>query len=458
MEKDPKNIERYSLPYIIHSSYKFKTHAVLLFVIIMCGICLFIPNILFRILGLVLGVFIAWVWIYMGILKRGFIEITEDEIKFKTLFGLKTVKLIDIASVETYCMKNNTFIGIVSNEKLKKQKDNFLTLLGNSMGGAYSLSLPLQSFSKADIQKLYSTMFYEVEEKWKHKEYQEEIYKNHSEEGNNTFEEIKEENITDEGSYTIAFLKAFIGSLFLGIIYGVLMYEMEINFLLIPIIGIAWILYAYSKKCRKKNLNIINRFFIGVLCSLQIYVGLVVALLMLNSHFVKQNGIFDAIAVCIESIINNPEEYIKYHIYSIVFFFIGAFSGYSSKTMRKIKKIRMHKQNGFCIERERRFVSIYLIDYADYNDKKEKLIVQVNPGVCLIEKEGKNILGFYIHEQTINDFNINTENFKQIFLSEKLYYKLDLGSNSKAQTYGYKSTLILDKDSRKIELIQLETD
>lgn len=458
MEKDQRSNECYSLPYIIHSSYRVKTHVALLFTICMCGICLFIPNIFFSILGFVLGLFLMWAWVYMGILKKAFIELTEDEIKYKTLFGQKTSKWTDIANVETYCTNNNTFIGIISNEKLENQKTNFLTTLFIGMGGGYSLSISLASFSKAEPEKLYSTIFYKVKKEMELKESREEFNENYNKEENSGFKEVKEENTIDDGSYTIAFFKAFIGSLILGIIYGVLIYEAKINFLLIPIIGIVWIFYSYSKSCRNKNLNIINKLLIGVLCGSQIYVGLVVALMMLNSSFIERNGILNAISTCIENIFENPEEYIKYHVIGICFFFLGALNGYSSKTIRKIKKITMRKQNGFYIKREQRYISIYLIDYADYNDKEEKLVVQVNPGTCLIEKEQKNILAYYIPEQVISDFNINIQNFKQVFLNEKTYYKLNLGGNAKEQIYGYRTTLILNKNSRNIELIQLEID
>ena len=458
MEENKRSNECYSIPYSIHSSYRLKTHVVLLLTICMCGICLLIPSMLFSILGLVLGLFLMLIWIYMGILKKAFIELTEDEITYKTLFGGKTLRWCDIANVETYCTNNNSFIGIISNEKLENQKNNFLTALFIGMGGGYSLSLPLASFSKADPEKLYSTIFYKANKEIELKLSKEEFYENYNKEENSGFKEVNEENTIDEGSYTIAFFKAFIGSLILGIVYGILIYETKVNFLIIPAIGIVWIFYSYSKSCGNKKLNIINKLLIGILSGLQVYVGLVVVLMMLNSSFVERNGILKAISICIENIIENPGEYLKYHVFGIFLFFIGALNGYSSKTMRKIKKITMRKQNGFYIKREQRFISIYLIDYADYNDKEEKLLVQVNPGTCLIEKKQKNILAYYIPEQVISDFDINTENLKQIFLSEKTYYKLDLGGNAEEQTYGYSSTLILNKYSRNIELIQLEID
>ena len=80
----------------------------------------------------------------------------------------------------------------------------------------------------------------------------------------------------------------------------------------------------------------------------------------------------------------------------------------------------MHKQNGFYLKREKRYVSIYLIDYAQYNENEEKIIIRINPNVCLIEKDKKNILAFYIPEQLLNDYNINIIGFERIVSNEKI--------------------------------------
>jgi len=147
----------------------------------------------------------------------------------------------------------------------------------------------------------------------------------------------------------------------------------------------------------------------------------------------------------------------SYYLYAIASFFIGAFYGCSFKITRRSRKIFMHKQNGFYIKREKRYVSIYLIDYARYNENEEKIIIRINPNVCLIEKDKKKILGFYIPQQVLNDYNINVNGFERIFSNEKMYYKLNLGGSAMQHLYGYISTLILNKDSQ-VELIQLEID
>lgn len=154
--------------------------------------------------------------------------------------------------------------------------------------------------------------------------------------------------------------------------------------LIIPILGMMGILYLYSKQYEEKGFNVIIRFFLGLFCALQFFVGILVASLMLNSTYIELNGIWSSIFECMSNMVEYPEEYMRYYLYAIVSFFIGAFYGCSFKISRRIRKIFMHKQNGFYIKREKRYVSIYLIDYAQYNENEEKIAIRINPNVCLI--------------------------------------------------------------------------
>lgn len=458
MGKSQRESERYSLPFIVHSSYTFRTHVIFSFMTIMFLGFSFIPInevvwIFIRILSLVLGLLLVYCWIYMGIMKKAFIELTEEGVLFRALMS-KKIKWTDIIDVQTYCINNNFCIGIISKEKLKKRKNNFLTLLSDLLEGEYSLSISLNSFPTAEPEKLYSTIFYEVQENMQHESNEEEI--SEKEILNEMIEEEKAEKMID-GSPITAIFRALIISLISGTISGLLIYTLEVNLLIVPIFGIMGILYTYSKYYKEKGFNIIIRFLLGLVCAVQFFVAILVVSLMLNTKYIGIHGIWSAISNSTMNMAKYPEEYIRYYLYSIVSFFIGAFWGYSSKTTRKIQKIFMHKQNGFYIKREKRYVSIYLIDYAEYNENEEKTVLRINPNVCLIEKEKKKILSFYIPEQVVNDYNIDDNGLKRIFYHEEMYYRLDLGSHEKQQPYGYTSILILNKYNQ-VEVIQLEID
>ena len=456
MEENLIKSEEYTLPFTVHSGYRFGMHVLLIIMIILFVGVAFLPmndlgGIIFRLLSLVLGLFLAYAWIYSGVMKKTCLELTKQQISFKTMFISKKLNWADIIDVQTFAMNNASFIGIMSKETIKKRKNNFLTSLSVSLGGGYTLSIPLKSFPKVQPEKLFATIVLKVQEKVQGQDIEEEII-------NEMISEEKEEKVTYSKPVAII-LKALIISLISGTIYGVVAYILEVNLIIIPVLGMLGILFLYSKPSKEKGVNIIIRFFIGLFCALQFFVGALVTSLMLNLTYVESNGIWRSIFECITYMAEYPEEYMSYYLYAIGSFFIGAFFGCSFKIIRRISKIFMHKQNGFYIKREKRYISIYLTDYAGYNVNEEKIAITINPNVCLIEKDKKNILAFYIPEQVINDYNINIDvnGPERIFSNEKMYYKLNLGGSALQHLYGYTTTLILNKDNQ-VELIQLETD
>lgn len=457
MEENLKGPEIYSLPVIIHSSYKLRMHILFLFVTIMFLGVSFLPDksltgILIRLLSLVFGALFVYSWFYMGVFKKGYIGLTQDEISLKTNIGFKKLKLKDIVNLQTYCVNNNMFIGMTSKETLGKRKDSFWTSISESMGGGYSLAIPLKSFSKAEPEKLYSTIFYLLQQKT-----QQECSENKENESIKYTAENNDEETMTNGSLAMTLLKALAISLISGIIYGLIVYFCKVNFLVIPIVGIMGILYVYLKNYKEKGFNLIIRFYIGILCALQFFVALLTELLALNSDFIEANGIWKAISECTINIAQHPKMYMIYYVLAIICFFGGAFWGYSSKTTRRIGKIFMHKQNGFCIKKEKRYISIYTIDYTEYIQNEEKYILRITPNMCLAEKNEKKIVAFYIPEELINNSNMDIKNFKKIFLNEKIYYKLNLGGKGNLQPYGYSSCLILNK-YKQVEVIKLEID
>ena len=88
-------------------------------------------GIILKVLFGLFGLFFAYIWLYMGIAKKAFIELNEEGISLKTIFSYKKLKWTDNIDVGTYYMNNNTFIGLMSKSNLNKRKDNFITALAN---------------------------------------------------------------------------------------------------------------------------------------------------------------------------------------------------------------------------------------------------------------------------------------------------------------------------------------
>lgn len=449
-----KIIDIYPLPFIVHSSYKASMHVLFLFFIFMFLGFMAIPingleGILYKLLCLASSLIFAYCWIFVGVLKKAYVELTEDGLLLRNAFIHKKLKWNDIVDVQTYCMNNNSFIGIISKEKLKKRKDNFFTFISSQYGGKYALSIPLRIFPTVEPEKLYSTLFYTVQKKYQ---------QNYSDVENIEYisENSNEEKVVDSRPIKALF-RALIMSVIAGIIYGLSIYYLKNNLVVIPFFGTVGIEYIYYKTYHKNHINILIRIYLGVLCALQVFIALLVAVLIENQKFIKMIGMQKAVYDFTQYIIKHPESYGIFYIFGIIFFFLGAFSGYSSKITRRIRKIFMKKQNGYYIKREKRYVSIYLIDYPDYNENEEKSGLIIDPDTCLIEKEKKKILAFYIPVEMLDNNFIDVKSFERISFKEKDYYKLNLGGHAEPNHYGYTGVLIFNKH-RQAELIQLETD
>jgi hypothetical protein len=453
METTENKQEVYSIPFIVNSSYKLGMNILFLFLIAMfIGFSLIpfdgIEGLIYRALCTLLWIFFVYTWLYMGVFRKAYVELSEDGITLKTVFSLKFLKWTDIVDVQTFYMNRNSFIGITSKQKLEKRKDSFFTLISTLFGGNYSLSIPLKSFSKINAEKLYSTIFFTAQEKWKQKDIEQKLV--------NEPLNVNDTKDTQQNNLLIALFITFLTSIFVGIIYGLTIYAFRINILLIPVFGMMGIFYVYFRNYRQGTFNIVSRLFIGVFCALQFFIALLVELLMLNWDLIKMNG-FKTVLDCIDYIYKYPDKYISFYAFGTICFFIGITYGYSFKFIRKIKKLFLLKRNGFCVERDKRYITIYLIDYVGYDKKINNSIIQINPGVCMIEKEKKNIYAFYIPEEIMNEFNIMPNGLERVCLDEKNYYKLDLGNQSEPKIYGYTSSLVLNQNNQ-IELIQLEID
>ena len=457
MNQTQQSQEPYEIPLIMRSSYKIKMHILFVFLILLFFSVSFIPaenlpGMFVKLFFFSAGLFFLYGWVYMGILKKGSLELTEEGMILRTIFNIKRIKWMDVAEVKKYYLQGNLYIGVITNQKLILHKDNFLTSLSIAFGGGYSLSVPLASFSKIEPKKLYVTIATEAQEKSR---------KNENGEGadREVQQEVKEIKVEKPlpGNPKKAISLAFLTALLAGIIYGLCIYLLNINFLIIPILGMMGIMYVFFKHCQTSDFNFIIRLGLGLACAMQFFIALLVILIILNLDFLNGNGVLRTILECTIYIIRNSSEFFSYYIYAAICFFYGAFQGYSSKTTRRLHNLFMRRQNGFTIKKEKGLRSIFLIDYAKYRENEDKSILTIVPNTCLIEKEKNYILAFYIPEKVALDHKVNMTRLERAFVKGEMYYKLDLGGRAEPQPYGYSCNLLLNK-YRKVELVQLETE
>jgi hypothetical protein len=451
MEQIAKNQDYYSIPFLIRSGYKPRMHFLFLSLIAMfLSFSIFVEDELpGRVIVFSLVVLLLYCWIYVGVLRKSFVEVTGEGILLKTIFVNKSVKWPDIAAVETFSMQRNTYIGIKAYQKLHARKENFITSLSEAYGGGYSLTIPLGIFPYADTQKLYATIFNIAQEKAKYHDRIDDI-------GRTLIKEVKREDVK-AGNPIKSLIYALIVSVVIGIIYGFSIYQFHINLLLIPLLGIMGIVYVFNKNYRNHDRNIAVRLAMGVMCAMQFYMAALVLLFVINLKYAVMNGFLRTIADCSIYIFQHPGEFLNYYLYAAIFFIFGALQGYSSKTTRRIRKAFMGKRNGFTIKKEKRYTSVFLVDYEEYLENEDKRIVSIPPNTCLIERSKNEILAFYIPEELIRDLNIWPNKLERTSVNGDVHYKLNLGSSAEKQSYGYSCNLIINKN-KQVELIQLESD
>lgn len=444
---------KYTLPFKSYSSLRLGLHFLYVIMFLMFGGFVFIPfdngieGVFFRTMFAFIAITIGCLWFYTGILKKQYIEVTDDYFKYKSLFITKKINWDEIYDVQVFTQNYNTFIGIALKEKLRKRKESFWSMINDMYGGMYSVRVIMGQFSEVNIERLYGTIvdkLIEVNDK-------EESF----DEGSLDFNEIKSEEDIESSNYFLAVFKALFLSIIIGIGYGLLIYFLEVNIVMIPIFGTIAIIYYYSKAYREVKINILARTLIGLICSLQIFIAVILVIFMDNDISFTLKNLIDVTKEYFSYLLEEPFEQGIIIFIALICFGFGAFQGHSFKFQRKIKKLLMKQSGRYYFTKEGRVVTIYLIDPVQYDDNnQDKFFINISRG-CLIERDGKKIKGLYIPGEYIEETGIKLSCDYQTIIENKEYCKIDMGSSGGFQPYTFPFILIMDSN-RKVEVIKIE--
>lgn len=453
MNESDNSLERYPLPFTARSKYKIEMHLCFIFIIILFAGGAFIPDPMpLKIIFAALGLFLAYSWLYIGIFRRSYLKIDNNGVMLKSMFGTRKVCWGDIENVNTYYASHNTYIGIVTNEKLKKQKYNFWALLYASMGGIYYMAIPLKTFASVDSEKLFSTISY-----YAGKHDMNSCLKDHTESKNNAVERHLNINAGEDvlsGSNAKAVLKAFLASVLVGVLYGASIWLFRTNIVLIAFIGLAWVLYLYNMNYCRKTVNVLTRISLGICCALPFLIAPITAILLLSGDIISQYGFMATVNEAFKYLVHYPYKLLTFYILAVIFFVAGFTIDMNIKALRKIKRVFLKKHNGFYIEKDKLSISIYTADYENYNENDEKIEIDIMPDNCLAEMKRKNLCAFYIPSEIIMKHDIRAHRFNMVDLNGENYFKLDFGRHGKLKPYGYECSLILNMN-RELEVVQL---
>lgn len=271
----------------------------------------FIVGLFFGLFMLIVSFFFAYMLLFIGILKRLYVEMTLEYIKISFLFKTKVVYWREIQEVQAYEAGNNIIVGIL----LKKDKDekrrrsisnNFSSLLGVP---PYSFQIPIRFFKDIDIGRFLLTMDNQI----------------------NKANLTVEVNFESHEEYENSIIKAIITSSFFciltSVIYGFTIYKLEANYVVIPMFACLLIVSGFNKYYLEKSFNLNIRFLLGLICSIQFPIAIIAAIIMPSIFDNLEYEIMSEIAGYFEYLVHYPLEQIAGIIVTIICFLIGFFKG-----------------------------------------------------------------------------------------------------------------------------------
>lgn len=327
-------MDTYTLPLYQKSSLKkslkfLYLFFVLFFLILSILIFIFITKenpimgIVFSLILLVLSIFFMYLFINIEILKKFQIEITYEYIKITTPFIKKFAFWKDIYNVQLYNYQNNPMLSFLLIKDLnKKTKSSICNNLNSLLGiPPTSFQISLNLFKDIDMEKLYNTIVMQLDKV--------------SVNDTNIITEISN-NIYNRPNNNLikSIILSFIFTFIIGIIYGLSIYKLESNYLIIPILGSLLIISVFNKYYLEKSFKLSIRCLVGFICSLQVPISIISMLFIdlksLLPH-TKLLMILKMLKSDVKYIIYNPIDHFLLFLIFIVSFGIGFLYGRVSK-------------------------------------------------------------------------------------------------------------------------------
>lgn len=318
-------MEQYNLPFLKKSDLKGRIK----FLLIFCALCMGAGSIFFFSIMLeddfykclILGVFLlifslyfAYTFIAAQILKIFYIEVTKEYLKFSIPFKTTLIYWNEIFSAQIIENKNK-IISILLIKDINKIKMRSISKNFNSFLGVppHSFQIPLMYFKDIDAERLLSTIGKQME-KNEYKSYIENINFNNEECDNNIAKAI--------------IISSFF-CILMSVIYGLALYKLEKNYVVIPLLGSLLIISAFNKYYIEENFNIVIRVLVGLICFIQEPLAIAM-MLMLSENLVLKDSI-NVVIEYLTDLIHNPLDQIFIIIIAFVCFIIGAFDGRTKK-------------------------------------------------------------------------------------------------------------------------------
>lgn len=449
----------YELPFI--AKYKFPKILLILYIfLILLSFFLFILLLhevfIVSILALIFGLFFSYFIVATSLFKKYYVEITNNYIKVKAIFINKTIPWDEVVGISLDSDNAKNYIGIITKDKALRQQYLFTRIIDALHYGPYQVIINLNFLPHIDVERLTHTIRDKITnqnvESFLESERLLELEK----------AEIQKNEAPTSNIYK-ALIYCFLTSIIIGLFYGYLLNifdrDMFIFLIVIPIAGYLLIIYIYEKNYAEQSFNIFHRLTIGLICIFPIIVGFI------SKEYFEANMIpnvpnFKIVVRNLSHSMNfRNEQFFIGLLLSVYIFIAGTLQGKRFKIQHKFYKlIHLYKKYGdyYCIKNGAFFL-IYLVDPESVDHEyTEFLAVHIDFG-CLVEKNKKRIVGFYIPKTLIEDVSIMLTDKQYVDLEGKQYFHVDLGGaeKSKPQPYHLPCVIFLNENN-KMCVIQMQ--
>lgn len=267
-------METYNFPYYRKSGFKWYVY-LLYFILIICltassGFFLiimrkdeFVMSLFCSLFSITLDILFIYMLIYVGILKKCFIEMTSEYLRISTPYKTHKVYWNEIYEVNMFYYNHNTIIGVLlEKDRLKKQKRTILNSMNSIMGfPSYSFQIGLALFKDVNKERLLETIAGQINKNPKENYFKvENVTCNNEEKQNNIFKAI---------------ITSILICIILSAIYGFSIYKLEENYVAIPMFGSLIIISFFNKYYLEESFKLSIRLFLASLCVCQILVAIV---------------------------------------------------------------------------------------------------------------------------------------------------------------------------------------
>jgi len=187
---------------------------------------------------------------------------------------------------------------------------------------------------------------------------------------------------------------------------------------------------------------------------MQVFIAVIVDIFLYNGLSINFTNLLMVAQDYITYIFEEPFDQLLIILIALGSFYWGVFQGKTFRLQRIINKMFMKKQGNYYYKKDGRIVDIYIDDPANFDDKLEKFVLEINEG-CLISKDKKKVLSFLIPHKYIEEFSIimNSDLYQA---GDEIYNEINLGGGGEYKIQVLPCVIICNTN-KEVELIRIQT-